>query len=72
MAQWIKDLVLSLHRLRSLLWCKFGPWPQELPHAMGTAKRKKMLTLTAEYFLGVSWARVVLNITSFLNFSLEC
>lgn len=26
-AQWIKDLLLSLLWLRSLLWCGFNPWP---------------------------------------------
>ena len=28
MAQWIKDMVLSLLWLRLLLWCMFNPWPQ--------------------------------------------
>ena len=32
--QWVKDLALSLQWLRSLLWCRFNPWPGELPHAM--------------------------------------
>ena len=27
-AQWVKDLVLSLQQLRSLLWCGFHPWPR--------------------------------------------
>ena len=27
MVQWVKDPVLSLQRLRSLLWCGFDPWP---------------------------------------------
>ena len=27
-AQWVKDPVLSLFWLRSLLWCRFNPWPQ--------------------------------------------
>ena len=26
-AQWVKDLVLSLLRFRSLLWCGFDSWP---------------------------------------------
>lgn len=26
-SQWIKDLALSLQWLRSLLWCRFNPWP---------------------------------------------
>ena len=27
MAQWVRDLVLSLLWLRLLLWCEFDPWP---------------------------------------------
>ena len=27
MSQWVKDLVLSLLWLSSLLWCRFDPWP---------------------------------------------
>ena len=27
MAQWVKDLALSLQGSRSLLWCRFVPWP---------------------------------------------
>ena len=38
MAQWVKDLVLSLQWLGLLLWRGFDPW--ELLHAMGTAKNK--------------------------------
>ena len=30
MTQQVKDLVLSLLRLRSLLWCVFDPWPWNL------------------------------------------
>ena len=28
MAQWVKDPVLSLQWLGSLLWCRFDPWPR--------------------------------------------
>ena len=35
MAQQVKDLALSL------LWHGFNPWPRELPHAVGVAKKKK-------------------------------
>ena len=38
MAQWVKDLV-SLQRLGSLLWHRFGPW--ELPRAMGRGPKKQ-------------------------------
>lgn len=27
MAQWVKDLALSLQQLRPLLWQGFSPWP---------------------------------------------
>ena len=33
----IKDQVLSLQQLRSLLWCDSNLWPWELPYAMGVA-----------------------------------
>ena len=28
MAQWVKDLALSLQQLRLLLWHRFDPWPR--------------------------------------------
>lgn len=42
-ALWVKDLVLSLQRLGLLLWCRFRPWPWELPHAVGKVKTKFIL-----------------------------
>ena len=41
MAQWFKDLALSLLWLRLLLWYGFDPWPQEILHALGAAKKEK-------------------------------
>ena len=41
MVQQVKDLVLSLLWLRSLLWHEFNPWPQELLHDVGVAKKTK-------------------------------
>ena len=35
-AHQVKDLTLLL------LWWVFNPWPRELPHAMSTAKKKKI------------------------------
>ena len=29
-AQWVKDLVLSLLQLGLLLWCRFSPWPENI------------------------------------------
>ena len=41
MAQWVKNPLLSLYWLGSLLWLEFGPWPWEFSHATGVAERKK-------------------------------
>ena len=40
MAQWVKDPVLLLQQLESLLWHRFNPWPMELPHTTGAAEKK--------------------------------
>ena len=42
MAQWVKDLVVSLPWLRSLLWLGFNLWT--LPHPEGVAKKPKTET----------------------------
>ena len=39
-AQQVKDLPLSLWQFESLLWHEFHPWPKEMPHATGAAKKK--------------------------------
>lgn len=39
MALQVKDSVLSLQQPGLLPWCGFSPWPQELLHAMGVAKK---------------------------------
>ena len=39
MAQWVKDLVLSLQQLRSLLWHGFDPWPRNFHMPGGEAKK---------------------------------
>ena len=39
--QRVKDLVLSLQWLGSLLGHGFDPWLWELPHVTGAAKKKK-------------------------------
>lgn len=41
MAQWVKDLMLSLLWFWLLLWLGFDPWPRELLHAPGVAKKQK-------------------------------
>ena len=38
-AQLVRDLVLSLLWLWILLWYEFDPWPGELLHTAGTAKK---------------------------------
>ena len=37
MTQWVKNLVLSLQCLGSLLWHRFDP--KELPHAVGMVSK---------------------------------
>ena len=41
MAQWVKDLALSLQQLGFLLWLRFDPWPQELPLPRVQPKKKR-------------------------------
>ena len=41
MAQWVKDLVLSLQQLGLLLCLGCDSWPGKLPHAVGMAKKKR-------------------------------
>ena len=45
MAQWVKDLVLSLLWLGSLLWHGFNPWPGNfrMPQVWPKKKKKKGL-----------------------------
>ena len=38
-ARQVKDLALSLLWLGLLLWYGFDPWPGEVPHAKGAAKK---------------------------------
>ena len=45
-AQLVKDPVLSLQQLGVLLWPRFNPWPGELLHARGTAKKINKQTLS--------------------------
>ena len=47
-AQWFKDLVVSLQWLGSLLWHGSDPLVRECPHAMGTAKRNNKQTRTTK------------------------
>ena len=39
MTQWVKDLVLSLQQLESLLWRRFDPWPGNYNMPLGTVKK---------------------------------
>ena len=39
--QWVKDLVLSLQWLRSLLWHRFDPWPGNF-HMLWVWQKKKI------------------------------
>ena len=48
--QWVKDPALSLQWLGLLLWCRFNPWPWELPHAAGAAKKTKKIQMDISHF----------------------
>ena len=39
-AQEVKDPALSLMWLRSLLWCRFNPWPRKF-YSQGKKKKKE-------------------------------
>ena len=43
MVQWVKEPVLSLLWLGSLLWCRFSPWPRNfcMPWVWQKKKKKK-------------------------------
>ena len=45
LAQWVKDLVLPLQRLRSVLWLGFDTWPRT---PWTEPKRKKKLKRKGE------------------------
>ena len=47
MAPWVKDLVVSLQWLRSLLWCRFDPWPGNFHMLLVQPKKKKEKTQVA-------------------------
>lgn len=40
MTQWMKDLALSLQRLRPMLWRGFGPWLRNFHMAWAQPKKK--------------------------------
>lgn len=42
MAQGVKDVVLSQLWLRSLLWCRFSPWPGNFYMVQTQGKKKKV------------------------------
>ena len=43
LAQWIKDLALSLQQLRSLLWHGFNPWPENFHMLQASSSSQKRL-----------------------------
>ena len=44
--QWVKDPVLSLQQLRSVLWRGFDPWPQNFSMTLEQPKKKKWSSVT--------------------------
>ena len=53
MAQWIKDLVLSLEYLGFLLWCRFSRWPGyfHMPWARPQKKKEKLMEKNMHAFV---------------------
>ena len=53
MVQWVKDPVLSLLWLGSLVWCGFGPWPRNfcVLQAWPKGKKKKMSLSRVENYI---------------------
>jgi len=51
-AQGLRDLVLSLQRLRSLLWHRIDPWPRNLCMLLAQPKkrRKRKPEVLSRYF----------------------
>ena len=69
--RWVQNPALSLQQLGSWLWHGFNPWPMELPHAMDTAKKKKIihwrfretpLFRAQDPFCMVPWLRPLLSV----------
>ena len=65
MAQWIKDLVLSLQQLGLQLWCGFDPWPRNFQvGAVGMARKKdaymdlKKILLSEKHMMIVQYATI--------------
>ena len=56
LAQWVKNSVLSLLWLGSLLWHRFDSWPRNFCMATGVAKKKKKKCLLEwSIWLGGGW-----------------
>ena len=53
MAQWLKDPVLSLLWLGSLLWCGFNPWPGNF--CMLKKKKLMLCTHRCDYIITIEW-----------------
>ena len=60
MAQRVKDLVLSLQWLRSLLWHRFQPWPRNfhMPWAWPKRKKKSSVKRREEMFVSMWLLRI--------------
>ena len=53
MAQWVKDVVVLLQQLRSLLWHGFNPWPGNYHMLWAQSKKKKSHTSSKGLNIGI-------------------
>ena len=63
MAQWVKDLVLSLQWLGSLLWCRFDPWPGSIHMLQSQPQTEKKIRFTV--YITLTFTRQALFPVSF-------
>lgn len=52
MAHWVKNLVLSMHWLSSLLWRGFNPWPRNFRFVLHAKGRLAQGTSSPEIEMG--------------------
>ena len=61
MAQQVKDAMLSLLQLRSLLWCGFDPWPRNFHMLLAWPKRKKKVIISDNMIVQLKNTREIIR-----------